>query len=72
VGAEAARAEVDALHLTVNHDPGRVDVRRPAAIGVTLGVADVVTEHRGLSAKIALHYRSPWMAREILQKPAFS
>ena len=61
VGAEAARAEVDALHFTVYHNPGRVDVGRPAAVGMTLGVADVMPEHRGLPAKIALHYRSPWV-----------
>ena len=56
VGAEAARAEVDALHLAVNHDPRRVDVGRPGAVGMTLGMAHVMPEHRGLPAKIALHY----------------
>ena len=44
LGTQAPGAKVKPLWLAVNHDGGWVDVRYPAAVGVVLGVADVMTE----------------------------
>jgi hypothetical protein len=71
VGAEAARAEVEALHLAIDEDPGRMDVRGPGAVGMPLGVADIVAEHRGLPANITLHCRTPRVSRVRIAKTCF-
>jgi len=46
MGTQAPGTQVEPFHLAVNHDGSRVDVRYPAAVGVALGVADVMTELR--------------------------
>ena len=52
--AQATRAEVDTGRFSGDSNRGRVDVRRPAAVGVTLGMADVVSELGRLTANITL------------------
>jgi hypothetical protein len=46
LGAQAARAEVHLLLFAVNNQRNRVDVRRPLPVGVALGVAYIMAEHR--------------------------
>jgi len=46
LGTQAPGAKVKPFRLAVNRDGGRVDVRHPAAVGVALGVADVMAELR--------------------------
>ena len=50
LGAQAARAQVEAFGLPVNDDGGGMNIRCPAAVGMPLGVADVMTEKRCFSA----------------------
>jgi hypothetical protein len=55
LGAQAARADFHVLGCAVNQDGGGMNISRPVAVGVALGVADVMTVKRGLAANIALH-----------------
>ena len=42
--AQAPGAQVKAFLLTVNFDSGGMNIGHPAAVGVALGVADIMTE----------------------------
>jgi len=44
LGAQAPRAEVKPLLLTINNNSDWVNVRQPSPLGVTLGMADIVAE----------------------------
>ena len=44
LAAQASGAQVKSFWLTINDYGGRVDVGYPLAIGVTLGMADIMTE----------------------------
>lgn len=59
IGAEAAGAEVETNHLSTEHETGGMDVGSPIAVGVPLGMADVMTEHGSFPTKIALQFRTP-------------
>jgi len=48
--AQAAGAEVEVPGFAVDVDGGGVDIGDPAAVGMALGMADVLTEKRGLAA----------------------
>ena len=48
--AQAPRAQVQLLHLAVDHDGSRVNIRRPVTFGVSLGMADVMTVLRRFTA----------------------
>jgi hypothetical protein len=48
--AQASGAQVEPFWLAVYHDGDRVDIGHPAAVGVPLGVADIMTELRSFSA----------------------
>jgi len=48
--AQTAGAEVEVPGLAFDIDGGGVDIGNPAAVGMALGVADVLTEKRGLAA----------------------
>jgi len=50
LGAQAAGAEVHLLGLAVNHDGHGVDIGRPLPVGVALGVAYIMAEHRRFTA----------------------
>jgi hypothetical protein len=50
LGAQAARAEVHPFRLAVNGYGHGVNVGRPAPIGVALGVAYIMAEHRRFTA----------------------
>jgi len=67
--AQAARAEVELFKFAVDRDGGRVNVREPAPVGMTFGMADVRAVHRDFTANIALQFSlSPLVVRyEILQ-----
>jgi hypothetical protein len=54
-GAQAPGAQVEPLGAAVNGDRGRVNIGRPAPVGMALGVADIMTEKRGFPAYVALH-----------------
>jgi hypothetical protein len=54
LGAQAAGAEVHPFRLALYGDGDGVDIGRPAPIGVALGVAYIMAEHRRLAAYIAL------------------
>jgi hypothetical protein len=54
LGAQASGAEVHPFRLTVYGDGDGVDIGRPLPIGVALGVAYIMTEHRRFAAYIAL------------------
>ena len=56
LSAQAAGAEVKVPRLAVDIDGGGVDIGGPAAVGMPLGVTDVLTEKRGLTANIALQF----------------
>jgi hypothetical protein len=56
LGAEAPGAQVKVLRLAIDEDGGGMDVSYPAPIGMAFGVADVLTELRGLAAYIALQF----------------
>ena len=53
-GTKAARADVDGLVRAVLHDADTADVGLPAAVGLAVGVGDVVTEGNALSADCTL------------------
>jgi hypothetical protein len=48
--AQAPGAQVEAFGLAIDVNGGGVYIRRPAAVGVTLGVANVMTELRCFTA----------------------
>jgi hypothetical protein len=52
--ADAARAKIKALLLTIEHNDRRMDIRLPTAVGMALGVTDGITELRGFPTNIAL------------------
>ena len=52
--ADAARAKIKALLLTIEHNDRRMDIRLPTAVGVPFRVADSITELRGFPTNIAL------------------
>ena len=47
---QAPGTQVEAYGFTVDVNGGRMYVRRPAAVGVTLGMTDIMTELRSLTA----------------------
>jgi hypothetical protein len=47
---QAPGAKVKAFGFSVNIDGGGVYIRRPATVGMTLGMADVMTELRRFAA----------------------
>ena len=49
-GAQASGAQVEPFWLAINRNSGRVNIRQPEAVGVALGVADVMTELRCFTA----------------------
>jgi hypothetical protein len=48
--AQAPGAQVEMFYLAVDINGSRVYIRRPAAVGMTLGVAYIMTELRRLAA----------------------
>ena len=54
--AQAPGAQVKVLCLAIDVHSRRVDIGRPAAVGMALGVADIMTELRRFTAKIALQF----------------
>ncbi len=52
--AQASGAQIEMFGLTINNNGSRVNVRHPVALGVALGVADIITILRRFSADIAL------------------
>ena len=44
--AQASGAQVKPFWLSIDNDGGRVNIRHPAAVGVALGMADVMTKLR--------------------------
>ena len=56
LGAQASGAQVKAPGLTVNENRSRVDIGHPAAVGMPLGMADIVTELWRFTTQIALQY----------------
>ena len=50
---QAARADVDALHFTVNHCADALDVRLPGTFRLQVGVADVVAGQLAFCTKLA-------------------
>ncbi len=54
LAAQAAGAQVKLLGFPLDQNGDRVDVGRPAAQGVTLGMADGMADHGPLATNIAL------------------
>ena len=50
LGAQASGAKVKSFWLTIYNNGGGMDIGCPAAVGVTLGMADIMTELRRFSA----------------------
>lgn len=48
--AQASGAQVEALWLTIYHNSSRMNIRHPAAIGVALGMAHIMTKLSGFPA----------------------
>ena len=44
LGAQASSAEVKSFLLTIYNDSSRVNIRHPATISMTFGVAHIMTE----------------------------
>ena len=59
LGAQAPRTELEPLLLVAYQYRGAVDVGRPPAVGVALGMAHVVPELRPLATQITLSHRPP-------------
>lgn len=57
--AQTARADVDALPLSVDQDPLALDIGTENAIRCYLGVAHVVTKSRTLATNITFCHSSP-------------
>ena len=45
-GAQATRADVDALHLAVHNGAHALDIRIPATLRLQMGMADIHAAHR--------------------------
>ena len=60
-GTEAPRANIHLARSPVNDDMHALDVRRPAALGLTVGVADQIAGHDTLVADFTIltHASSP-------------
>jgi hypothetical protein len=43
LGAQAPRAQFKVFHLAVNHDSCRMNISRPASVGMAFRMADVMT-----------------------------
>ena len=56
VGTEAAGADGHPLWFSVYGKGNRVDIGHPAALGMTLGMAHIITEHRRFAADITLQF----------------
>ena len=50
LASKAAGAEIKPFRLASYHDGGGVNIGHPASVGVTLGVADIMTELRCFAA----------------------
>jgi hypothetical protein len=46
LGAQAPGTQVELFRLAVDHDGSGVDIGIEPAIGMALGMADILTEHR--------------------------
>jgi hypothetical protein len=46
LSTQAPGAQVEVLYLAIDSDISGVDIGRPAAVGMALGVADIMTELR--------------------------
>ena len=51
-GAQATRADIDALHLAVHNGAYALDVRIPATLRLQVGMADIHAAHRPLVANL--------------------
>jgi len=60
-GAEAPRANIHLCRSPVNDNMHALDVRRPAALGLAVGVADQIAGHDTLVADFTIltHANSP-------------
>ena len=54
---DTARAEIEALLLTVNKNNSRMDIWFPLPVSMTFGMADSITELTGFPTNIALQNR---------------
>jgi hypothetical protein len=52
-GLQTARADADPPRAAGHESPNRHEVRQPAALGVLVGMADLVTDRRTFSTDIA-------------------
>ena len=50
LGTQAPGAQVEALRFTVYDNSSRLDIGHPAAVGMALGVADIITKLSGFPA----------------------
>jgi hypothetical protein len=57
LGADTAGAEVQLPRLASDHYGRRMDVGRQAAIGMVLGMADILAENGCLTADVTLQLR---------------
>ena len=57
LSTQASGAQVEMLCLAIDIDSSRVDIGHPAAVGVALGVADIMAKLWSFSAQIALQSR---------------
>ena len=44
LGTQASGTQVEPFSLAINNDSGRVNVRHPAPLGMTVGVTHIMTE----------------------------
>jgi hypothetical protein len=56
LGTQATGANVDVFSFAVDVDSGRVDIGRPAPVGATFGVANMMAELRCFTANITLQF----------------
>ena len=56
IGTQAAGAQFKPLGLTFDNDRGLVNIRHPASLGMALGVADIISVKRSLTANLALQF----------------
>jgi hypothetical protein len=58
LGSQTPGAHIELFRFTIDHDCGRMDIRIKPAVGVLLGMADILTEHWTFAANIALQNRN--------------
>lgn len=56
IRTQAAGAQVESFGFAFDHDRGWMNIGHPAPLGMALGMADIISVERSLTADIALQF----------------